>query len=134
LKEIRDANDEMTFFEFVGHCAVVDENTGPGMGLIIGDDVFGVGKTDTQGNGTWYGINDYKDLLAAVFDPCNAVIEIEGCYSAKGPTSIAYAFNEVLPNASVWGYTGKCQPWPFLWETHEDWIDDPNSQWVEVIL
>jgi hypothetical protein len=97
----------------------------------MGDDVFGLWTSDPNHDRkghSWYGIEDYADLLAAVFDP-NAVIELEFCHSADGTGSIAYAFKKALPSASAWGYTGKSYPfWPIYdWETI-------GSGWHEVTL
>ena len=132
LQEIVDTNDEIIFFEFCGHCGAPYRG-GVGNSLIIGKDEFGAGTNDTIEGGKYYGIEDYKGLLVAAFDPC-AVIEIEGCHSADGAGSIAYAFKHALPEASVWGYTGDCQYWPgYWWETHASFLD-PDSKWVEVKL
>ena len=137
MEKIRDADDQIIFFEFVGHCILPDANE-PGIAMSMGGDVFGIGKNQTdwddEGKGhNWYGIEDYNDLIVEVFDE-NALIEIEGCHSADGKTSIAYSFKTTLPHSNVWGYTGDCQYWPApgVSETHESWTSE--SDWIEVTL
>lgn len=144
LEEFRDANDRIVFFEFVGHCVTTAKKDEPRIGLVFGDDVFGIGQTmkdwDAKPGGstghTWYGIEDYRSLLTAAFDP-SGVIELEGCHSADGITSTGYAFKKHLPSASVWGYTGDCQYFfpfiPIMWETREHLLD-PDSESVEIFL
>jgi RHS repeat-associated protein len=135
LEGLRDAGERITFFEFVGHGETPPPEKNDAVGLTMGNDVFGIGETEIDVNrdgiDDWYGINDYASLLQAVFyddpdDPCDTVvIELEACYSAG---SIGKAFKSILPDAHVWGYTGKCIPIPFTWETFRD----IGVDWVEV--
>jgi len=121
LEELRDANDRIVFFEFVGHSVSFPESPTDAEGLLMGNDVFGLARNfgDDPKNGIadTYSIFDYRELLQAVFsDPCGVTIELEACYSAG---TIGKAFKSILPDAEVWGYTGICEPyWPFYyWET-----------------
>ncbi len=131
LEGLRDANDRITFFEFVGHGERVPVES-DAVGLTMGNDVFGIGITEIdlnrEGIDDWYSIDDYASLLQAVFsDPCGVTIELETCYSAG---SIGKAFKKILPDAHVWGYTRMSMPIPFMWET----FSDIGSDLVEVKL
>jgi len=125
----------VSFFEFVGHSA-------GGAGLIMGNDVLGIGPTifgayPEKGIEDWYGINNYAPVLQSIFDP-HATIELEGCYTAEpGTTTIGRAFKKILPDATVKGWTGPAQPWLVVWGTHAaviEWGDGiikifPESEW-----
>ena len=132
---IADACDTIIFFEIISHGVQGDEESSA-LGIAIGDDVFGIGTTVEDWDGeknTWVGIEGY----IGVFDS-EAVIELEACYSASyygedETGSIGYAFKKLLPDAKVFGYTGKCAYIPIVRETIEhprDW----RSEWVEIIL
>ena len=116
---------QVTFFEFVGH-GVPEGNC-----LIMGDDMFGTGKSYPKDN--WYGIDDWGCLLNYILAP-NALIELEACFTA-GSIGIGDAFKEHLPDATIWGYTGKSQLWipslPIAWETREH-VFYPSSEWIQI--
>ncbi len=134
LREIEESGEKLIFFEFVGH-------TAEGYGLIFGDDCVGPGNSFSgddpnidindpnfgDAGDLWYGLDDFAELIVNVFHP-SALIEFEGCYSAN---TIAPWFKNLLPNASVWGYTGKCQRYTLpIWETHSKFF--PDSDWIEI--
>jgi len=82
---------------------------------------------------TWIGINPknypFDQLVRDRFAP-NATICINACYSAKGGTqSVAHAFKELLPDARVYGWTGKIIAMPIS-ITRDKWIILPWPLWT----
>jgi hypothetical protein len=107
LLQAKISGKKITFFEYAGH------GYSDGSGLAIGDHGITVGMLRNK---------YYRELIMSAFSS-NATIQLEGCYTAAGENSIAYAFKEILPNALVYGYTGPSQPYPFLAETHAAHLD-----------
>jgi RHS repeat-associated protein len=130
LEGLKAEGKQIGFFEFVGH--------GCGNGLIMGSDVLGTGDTWTPKDPNeeidkWYGIGEISSLIQSVFHP-ECTIELEACYTLEDKYSIGYAFHAILPKAIIWGYTGECQKYPFIWETHPAWLLDPDSEWKVIPL
>lgn len=120
--KVAKSGKQITFFEYVGHGGV------DGVALEFEKGSFGIGKNDlAQG---WYGIESYKNILTKAFHP-NATIELEGCQTNYSSYSIAPAFKNILPNATVKGWTGLSQKWPIAWETHRH-VLNPTSRFVGV--
>lgn len=124
--EAKVSGDRITEFEYIGHA---DESGG---GLLIGQK----GKASS---GIWnfepsptsefpaadnYHIDSLRDLITDAFDP-QALIELAGCgtaYPGSGG-SIAEDFKEILPDASVWGYTDTASIHDFF-----PWIHKPKKE------
>ncbi len=125
--QLKENGKKITFFEFVGHSLSADPG---GVALYIGKDMFGTGDNDLSER--YYGIEDYKDLVKEVFHP-KAVIELEACETAYDHASVGTAFKNVLPSATVRGWTGKCkQFYPGIWDTRRTVDDLFSSKFIEV--
>jgi len=136
LAKIQKSGEKITFFEMVGH--------GFG-GTFSGKDQRGAGYSLKGGgivahnyppNVVAHGgaqLQMFRELLQSTFAP-GAVIELESCYSAFGSKSIAHEFKGYLPNARVYGYTGKVwqSPIPGQWESWEGWMYCWTTKWIEV--
>ena len=73
----------------------------------------------------------FEDLVKARF-ASDATIWMGFCYSAQGgEKSVGYAFKELLPDATVYGATGKVYPIPYTTHLIVPW---PFSRWVEIEL
>jgi len=83
----------------------------------------------------WMGLDpedfSFEDLVKDTFAP-DATIELTFCYSATGGTdSVGYAFKTLLPDAKVYGATGKLYPIPYTTTVIVPW---PFTKWVEIKL
>ncbi|MBU4478870.1 MAG: hypothetical protein KKH34_07290, partial [Candidatus Omnitrophica bacterium] len=75
-------------------------------------------------------LKEFSTIITKSFEQ-NAVIQLEGCYTAFGNNSIAHEFKNILPDAHVFGYTGPAKPWFFLID--ETWPEFWNgSEWIEI--
>jgi len=109
-------NEEITFFEFVGHGLEGD--------IFYGEAMLGSNQIKQSAP------LGFKGKILKAFSK-HATIEIESCYSEYGADSVTQAFKDVLPKAQVFGYTGKAKPYWFIgcdWESFA-WRE---SKWVEV--
>jgi len=134
--EAKVSGDLITEFEYVGHGDVT------GGGLLIGqkgEASSGIWNFEPSPQSNYpaadnYHIDSLRDLIAEAFDP-QASIELAACgtaYPSSG-NSIAEDFKEILPDASVWGYTNTA-----LIHDIFRWIHKPDkevgSEFVEVNL
>ena len=124
--------DIITFFEIITHGYHHLGDTS-GVGFFLGDDILGVGNTDYKEK--FYSIDSLNFYITNVFDPC-ATIELEYCYSANlvmKYNNLGWTLKSYLPDATIYGYTGKCQQYYLgIWETHHYiW---GGSKWVIINL
>ncbi len=127
-RKAQDTKDPIIWFEPTGHGLSSEKKVPEGLGIIIGKESFGIGESNPRLK--HYGIEDYKELIRNAFSQ-DAVIEIEVCGSCYNINSIGPAFKNILPNATVMGYTGFASYWmPGVWETRRH-TRDPFCKWVE---
>jgi RHS repeat-associated protein len=119
LEKISNSGEKVMFFEYVGH------GFEEGYGLAIGEG--GIITDSYTGGDELIGIDSLKNLITSTFDK-NAIVQLEGCYTAAGSDSIASHFKNMLPDSHVFGYTGTAKPWLIIDETWP-WF---GSEFIEV--
>jgi RHS repeat-associated protein len=140
IQDANSAGEKIVFFRYCGH-GLGDETpfgrSQRGWGLMIGcnDEALVTqylpGGKNAPDNAGLVSFGDIQNLVVATFDSV-ARIELQACYSAFGPDSIAHSFKQALPGASVWGYTGPAWPVPVVGIDGSFASPTRASEWVEV--
>jgi hypothetical protein len=113
LSDTKRSGSKIVFFEFSGHGFLESS------GLRLGEEGILPGDIRSKSN-EFIGLDNFEDSIKGAFAK-DAVIELEGCYSAYGENSIAHNFKRILPEAKIIGFTGPSVPWVII--QNEAWAD-----------